>query len=74
LVFHGRYSLNSRTIRDPAPGMLRMSSSVAVFRLTGMNTDCFNRSFRAFNHGTRQGRSGLAARATTTDDTAATAL
>ena len=34
--FHGRYSLNSRTMRGPAPGMLRMSSSVAVLRLTGM--------------------------------------
>ena len=35
-VFHGRYSLNSRTMRGPAPGMLRMSSSLAVFRFTGM--------------------------------------
>src|SRR6187551_2675637 len=42
LVFQGRYSLNSRTMRAPALGMLRMSSSVAVLSLTGMNTYCLS--------------------------------
>ena len=32
-------ALNSRTILRPAPGILRMSSSLAVFRLTGMKRD-----------------------------------
>jgi hypothetical protein len=38
--FHGRYSLNSRTMRGPAPGMLRMSSSVAVLSFSGMKQYC----------------------------------
>src|SRR5687767_15206 len=43
-VFQGRYSLNSRCMRRPAPGMLMMSSSVAVLRFTGMKTYFFKRS------------------------------
>src|SRR5205085_11487637 len=37
------YSLNSFTMRLPAPGMVRISSSVAVFKFTGMNTYCLSR-------------------------------
>src|SRR5262245_45196835 len=35
---YGRYSLNSRSMRLPTPGISRICSSVAVFRLIGMNS------------------------------------
>ena len=41
--FSMAYPLNSRTMRGPAPGMLRMSSSLAAFRFTGIYTYCFRR-------------------------------
>jgi len=44
IFLYGRYSLNSCSIRLPIPGMLSMSSSLAVFRLIGTKTYCSRRA------------------------------